>query len=436
MTNTKKRITAILLTLALILTMMPAMALTAFAADADKAFDVSVNGVVVASVDKAWMRNEENMEDPQVFPFAGGFAKQKVTMKFTVAKGPSFSLVLRESLGITGLDAIEESEIEWLDVPEGGGKPENLNGFTLKVKDLQSATTQFFLTNGETDVEITGDVTKNNNVLAKARQGAEPIIPIVAVVEKEGFENYQAAATYDFDNAPSEEKTTDIEAFIGGNIREGDKYLKKDGVLNGDSVNFTGKYAIRNAEILNVRMQVPAASNMVFSTKEGRIAPLDYPLGQEALETMANNAVWTSSNNTVATVEKGIVKPVSPGTCIVTAKASTDSEDAIATFNVSVEKSAFPAPAMPKNLKVKNVKKKTAKLSWNKAANAEGYEVYRSVKKKKGFKRVASVSGNSFKNKKLKKGKTYYYKVRSFNTVNGKKVYSKFSAVKKVKIRK
>ena len=37
--------------------------------------------------------------------------------------------------------------------------------------------------------------------------------------------------------------------------------------------------------------------------------------------------------------------------------------------------------------------------------------------------------------KMLKKGKTYYVKVRSYKTVNGVKYYGAYSAVKKVKIK-
>ena len=41
-----------------------------------------------------------------------------------------------------------------------------------------------------------------------------------------------------------------------------------------------------------------------------------------------------------------------------------------------------------------------------------------------------------FLNKKLKGKKTYYYKVRAYKKENGKKVYSKYSAVKKIKTKK
>ena len=76
---------------------------------------------------------------------------------------------------------------------------------------------------------------------------------------------------------------------------------------------------------------------------------------------------------------------------------------------------------------------------------AKGYEIYRSTKSSSGFKKIAKVKVTkknknkktlSYTNKKLKKGKKYYYKVRYYKTVAGKKVYSEFSKVKKVKIKK
>ena len=101
--------------------------------------------------------------------------------------------------------------------------------------------------------------------------------------------------------------------------------------------------------------------------------------------------------------------------------------------------SAKPAPAAPQKVAVKNSAKKTAKLSWKKVAGADGYEVYRSNAAKGKFKKIAtSNSGKSvsYTNKKLSKNKTYYYKVRAYKNVKGKKVYGEYSKVVKVKIKK
>ena len=101
--------------------------------------------------------------------------------------------------------------------------------------------------------------------------------------------------------------------------------------------------------------------------------------------------------------------------------------------------SAKPAPAAPQKVAVKNSAKKTAKLSWKKVAGADGYEVYRSNSAKGKYKKIATgKSGKSvsYTSKKLSKNKTYYYKVRAYKNVKGKKVYGSYSKVVKVKIKK
>ena len=66
---------------------------------------------------------------------------------------------------------------------------------------------------------------------------------------------------------------------------------------------------------------------------------------------------------------------------------------------------------------------------------ADGYEVYRSTKKNGKYtlvRTLLSTNGLVFNNG-TKKGTTYYYKVRSYKVVNGKKVYSSYSGIKNIK---
>jgi len=81
-------------------------------------------------------------------------------------------------------------------------------------------------------------------------------------------------------------------------------------------------------------------------------------------------------------------------------------------------------------------KKATAK--WKKVTGATGYEVYMSTKKSSGYKKIGTTTKNSkvtYTKTKLKSRKTYYFKIRTYRTVNGKKVYSSYSKVKSVKVK-
>ena len=89
--------------------------------------------------------------------------------------------------------------------------------------------------------------------------------------------------------------------------------------------------------------------------------------------------------------------------------------------------------------KAVNNKKGTATVSWKRDKSVTGYELYCSTKKSSGYKLEKTITKNSttsYADKKLKKGKTYYYKIRAYKTVNGKKVYGSYSSVKSVKINK
>lgn len=93
-------------------------------------------------------------------------------------------------------------------------------------------------------------------------------------------------------------------------------------------------------------------------------------------------------------------------------------------------------PAKVKKLNAKNKKKKTASISWSKVPNANGYQIqYANNKKFKG-KKSKFVNKQKITIKKLKKKKTYYFRIRAYTLDGKKKIYGKWSTVKKVKIKK
>ena len=88
---------------------------------------------------------------------------------------------------------------------------------------------------------------------------------------------------------------------------------------------------------------------------------------------------------------------------------------------------------------IKSIKtgEKTAVISWKKVTGATGYEIYMSTKKSGTYKRVASLKKAStikYKKKKLVSGKTYYFKIRTYKTVGGNKIYSSYSKIKSVRL--
>ena len=76
--------------------------------------------------------------------------------------------------------------------------------------------------------------------------------------------------------------------------------------------------------------------------------------------------------------------------------------------------------------------KKKVTINITSINGADGYEVYRSTSKKKGYKLQGEVTDLVLENT-TKKGKTYYYKVRSYKLVDGKKVYSSYIKIKSIK---
>ena len=100
-----------------------------------------------------------------------------------------------------------------------------------------------------------------------------------------------------------------------------------------------------------------------------------------------------------------------------------------ATFKICPKKTAIKKVTSPKT--------KQMKVTYGKVSGVTGYQVTYSTSSKFTKKTTKSVnaSGTSKTISKLKKGKTYYVKVRTYKKVSGTKYYSGWSAVKKIKVK-
>lgn len=108
--------------------------------------------------------------------------------------------------------------------------------------------------------------------------------------------------------------------------------------------------------------------------------------------------------------------PVTPGTNIGNEKPKTETK-----------------PGKVSSLKAKNKKKKTVILTWKKAGGAKKYQIQYSQNKKFKKAKTKTTAKKTYKVTKLKKKKTYYFRVRAISA-SGKK--GSWSNPAKVKIKK
>lgn len=83
-------------------------------------------------------------------------------------------------------------------------------------------------------------------------------------------------------------------------------------------------------------------------------------------------------------------------------------------------------------LKVSSASASAVVLKWKKQKQVKDYQIYRSLRKHTGFKRIAVTSKTTFKNEKLYEQRTYYYKVAAVKE-KGRPIVS--NLVSKAKVR-
>lgn len=132
---------------------------------------------------------------------------------------------------------------------------------------------------------------------------------------------------------------------------------------------------------------------------------LDYKIGN-----------WTSAGYTPA--------PTTPATPAAPATPTT-----------AVKKTTVSNPKATTIKSLKKSGKKAVKITYKKVSGVSGYQIYMSTKKKSGYKKIATLSSkkSSYTKGKLKKGKKYYFKVRTMKKVSGRYRYSSFSKVRSIK---
>lgn len=87
-------------------------------------------------------------------------------------------------------------------------------------------------------------------------------------------------------------------------------------------------------------------------------------------------------------------------------------------------------PKTVTNLNVLSTTSSSIKLGWSKVSNASGYTIYRATSKNGTYTKIKDITSNNtlnYTNSKLSSNKKYYYKIKSFKTVNNQKYYGSYS---------
>ena len=215
----------------------------------------------------------------------------------------------------------------------------------------------------------------------------------------------------------------------------------EDGVLSWDTNHFS------TYEVVEAANADLAAKKLKASSTTVTVKAADYKTTKitwKAIENADKYQVYrsTSKNSGYKKISTTTGKSLK-NTGLKTGKKYYYKVRAYAKINDSTVYSKYSSVKAVKTslAKVSSIKLQTgnAKVtaSWSKVKGASGYKLYRSTKKSSGFKCVKTIKSGSkvkYVNKKLKKGRNYYYKVRAYRTVDGKKVYGAYSSVKKVRV--
>ena len=203
---------------------------------------------------------------------------------------------------------------------------------------------------------------------------------------------------------------------------------KADKPVNLDEEKEAAKNAIKAALGTNPSAAAQAIANAT-------IAQIDTATTVEAIEVAKNTAV-TSITAQIAADKAAADKAAADKAAADKAAADKAAADKAAADKAAIEKEiADFQKSTVKITSVKNSKGKKIVVKFKKINDA-GYQVSYGTKSNFKGAKAKTTSNTSYTIKNLKKGKTYYVRVRAYKTIGGNKVYSKYSSKKKVVIKK
>ena len=145
-------------------------------------------------------------------------------------------------------------------------------------------------------------------------------------------------------------------------------------------------------------------------------------------EASNKNISWTSSNPSIVSIDfSGKMNALKTGNAVISAMT----EDGAFTATCSI--TIINCIAVPDGEIALAQNYDKVKVSWKGVSYATGYEVYRYKVASENYIKIATVSSTEFNDSGLKTGTKYSYKLRAYQTLNGKTFYSDFTPAISVK---
>ena len=206
--------------------------------------------------------------------------------------------------------------------------------------------------------------------------------------------------------------------------------INNDMYSNASPISLKQKYKgvlAHNEDVDYYKFEIPATGTVNYNMVNGAENTIKIAVYDSSMNSCYTNTIGSGQRETVPI-------PLAEGTYYL-ALAKQDKK-CVGSYSFSLE-FIVKVPDTPQIKSAKNVSGKKMSVSWNAVDGAEGYEVQYATSSnfKSGVKKDDLTSTKETYSG-LKKGKTYYVRVRSYVTVNDTYKYSKWSTKKAVKIKK
>ncbi|MBQ8029358.1 MAG: fibronectin type III domain-containing protein [Clostridia bacterium] len=362
-----------------------------------------------------------------------------------------FDIVPQDVSGVTVSTSSSAATIKWNPVSNSQGyKIYSYNTKTgqytllgttaetsFKAKKLASGTTYVFCVKAYKNASGIDYTSKN---YSKVTTTTEPGSPTVSATSKSGYINLSwskvTGATGYIVYVSSKKSSgykkigsTKEKSFKYTSVTPGKTYyFRVKAYKKLDGVNYYGKSVTVSA------FSAPAKPTLSFSRSTTRIRvkwnKLSGATGYQVYMSTTSNGNYIKLGS--VKTNEFLVTGLTPGqTYFFKVRGYKKLEDGVVYGSFSKIKTAT-KPSKVSDIETSAGKKK-ATLSWGKVYGAAAYEIFVSTNKTSGFSKLKTTDKLTFTATGLKAKKTYYFKIRAYKSLDGRKIYSDYSKVYSVK---